>query len=301
MGIAYWVSGMGLGPALFPGIAIDPSPVFAFGLVAFGFLGMGPVTIAVDCYGPVTDNAQSVYELSLIETIPGIEEEIKKDFGFEPELREGQGVPRRERRRRQHLQGDGQAGAHRHRRGGRHHDDLRDHHLHHQRADDGHREPLAGQRAVPARPHHGRRGDLLVHRRLDAGRLHRRLPRGGVHQEEHQARRRRRRPRSRTARRSSRSAPSTRRRACSTSSWRVFFATLAFAFVDPFFFIGYLISIALFGLYQAIFMANAGGAWDNAKKIVETELQGQGHAAARRLRRRRHRRRPLQGHLVGGA
>ena len=76
---------------------------------------------------------------------------------------------------------------------------------------------------------------------------------------------------------------STRRRACSTSSSAVFFSTLAFAFVEPFFFIGYLISIALFGLYQAIFMANAGGAWDNAKKIVETELKMKGtplHAAS---------------------
>ena len=81
----------------------------------------------------------------------------------------------------------------------------------------------------------------------------------------------------------------------------VFFSTLAFAFVEPFFFIGYLISIALFGLYQAIFMANAGGAWDNAKKIVETELEDEGHAAARRDGRRRHRRRPVQGHVVGGA
>ena len=81
----------------------------------------------------------------------------------------------------------------------------------------------------------------------------------------------------------------------------VFFSTLAFAFVEPYFFIGYLISIALFGLYQAIFMANAGGAWDNAKKIVEVELKAKGHAAARRDRRRRHRRRSVQGHLVGGA
>ena len=57
--------------------------VFAFGLVAFGFLGMGPVTIAVDSYGPVTDNAQSIYELSLIETIPGIEAELKKDYNID--------------------------------------------------------------------------------------------------------------------------------------------------------------------------------------------------------------------------
>ena len=79
----------------------------------------------------------------------------------------------------------------------------------------------------------------------------------------------------------------------------VFFVTLAFACVEPFFFIGYLISIALFGLYQAIFMANAGGAWDNAKKIVETEMRAKGTDAARRLRRRRHRRRSLQGHQFG--
>src|SRR5450631_3441785 len=89
MGIAYGVSTAGLG-ALFPvvGSAIDASPVFAFGLVAFGFLGMGPVTIAVDSYGPVTDNAQSVYELSMIESIPNIEKEIKKDFGFMPKFEE---------------------------------------------------------------------------------------------------------------------------------------------------------------------------------------------------------------------
>ena len=80
----------------------------------------------------------------------------------------------------------------------------------------------------------------------------------------------------------------------------VFFGTLAFAFFEPFFFIGYLISIALFGLFQAIFMANAGGAWDNAKKIVEVELKAEGHAAARRDGRRRHGRRPVQGHVVGG-
>ena len=102
--------------------------VFAFGLVAFGFLGMGPVTIAVDSYGPVTDNAQSVYELSLIETIPDIKAEIKKDFGFDAELRTRQGPAGRKRRRRQHLQSHRQARADRHRRGRRDHDDLLDHH-----------------------------------------------------------------------------------------------------------------------------------------------------------------------------
>ena len=79
MGVAYGVSTMGS----WPGLMLAPA-VFAFGLVAFGFLGMGPVTIAVDSYGPVTDNAQSVYELSTIETIPNIEAEIQKNFGFEP-------------------------------------------------------------------------------------------------------------------------------------------------------------------------------------------------------------------------
>src|SRR4029079_17239306 len=77
MSIAYFVSNYGLG-----GLMIAPA-VFAFGLVAFGFLGMGPVTIAVDSYGPVTDNAQSVYELSTIEAIPDIQAKIKKEFGFD--------------------------------------------------------------------------------------------------------------------------------------------------------------------------------------------------------------------------
>jgi len=79
MGIAYSVSIWG--PSL--GTLMTAAPVFAFGLVAFGFLGMGPVTIAVDSYGPVTDNAQSVFELSLIETIPGIKAELKRDYGFD--------------------------------------------------------------------------------------------------------------------------------------------------------------------------------------------------------------------------
>ena len=90
MGIAYFVSGTGLGATLADGKVLMLAPaVFAFGLVAFGFLGMGPVTIAVDSYGPVTDNAQSVFELSQIENIPGIKEEIRKDFGFDPDFEQG--------------------------------------------------------------------------------------------------------------------------------------------------------------------------------------------------------------------
>ena len=187
MAIAYYVSMMGLGALM-----LAPA-VFAFGLVAFGFLGMGPVTIAVDSYGPVTDNAQSVYELSLIETIPGIEKEIEKALRLPGQLHRRQGAARGERRRRQHLQGHRQAGADRHRGGRRDDDDLLDHHG----ADpgpgrpDGDRQAVDPAPAVPARPDHRRRGDLLVHRRLDAGGDHRRLPRGGVHQGQHQARRRR--------------------------------------------------------------------------------------------------------------
>ena len=120
MGIAYGVSTLGLEQH-------DVAPaVFAFGLVAFGFLGMGPVTIAVDSYGPVTDNAQSVYELSTIEQIPGIEAELKKNLWLRRRISKGQGESRRERRRGKHIQSHGQAGTDRHGGGRRDHDDLLD-------------------------------------------------------------------------------------------------------------------------------------------------------------------------------
>ena len=192
--------------------------VFAFGLVAFGFLGMGPVTIAVDSYGPVTDNAQSVFELSVIETIPGIKESLKREYGFDVHferakdlLEENDGAGNTfKATAKPVLIGTAVVGAttmifsiimslt--------------------ERADREPRQAVAAAPAVPARPHHRRRGDLLVHRRVGAGGHHRRVPRGRVHQGEHQARRRPRRRRSRTARRSSRSARSMRRRGCSTSS-----------------------------------------------------------------------------------
>ena len=185
MAIAYYVSGFGMAALM-----LAPA-VFAFGLVAFGFLGMGPVTIAVDSYGPVTDNAQSVYELSQIEEIPNIKAELKNEVRLRCGFREGQASPGRERRRRQHLQGDGEAGADRHGRGGVDHHDLLDHHS----ADQPFAARTAGQPldpvcTVPAGSAHGRRGDLLVHRRVDAGGHHRRLPRGRVHQSQHQAGRR---------------------------------------------------------------------------------------------------------------
>jgi K(+)-stimulated pyrophosphate-energized sodium pump len=119
MGIAYLVSLQGLGATMADGHPLMLAPaVFAFGLVAFGFLGMGPVTIAVDSYGPVTDNAQSVYELSLIETVPEREGRRCARSSASTSTSSAPRLPRGERRRRQHLQGDGQAGADRHR-GGR--------------------------------------------------------------------------------------------------------------------------------------------------------------------------------------
>ena len=128
MGIAYLVSTAGRSAVLM----IAPA-VFAFGLVAFGFLGMGPVTIAVDSYGPVTDNAQSVYELSLIENIPNIKAGAQARLRIRTSTSSAPSTPRRERRRRQHVQGDRQAGADRHRGGRRDDDDLLDH----RGADDG--------------------------------------------------------------------------------------------------------------------------------------------------------------------
>ena len=185
MGVAYGVSTLGLASLM-----MAPA-VFAFGLVAFGFLGMGPVTIAVDTYGPVTDNAQSIYELSTDRAAPRHRGGDQARFRLLTALRDGQGAPGGERRRGEHLQGHGQAGAHRHGGRRRHHDDLLDHHGAHPRAAArAAGEPLDSAPAVPARPHHRRRGDLLVHRRVDPGRDHRRLSRGGVHQGQHQAGRR---------------------------------------------------------------------------------------------------------------
>ena len=188
--------------------------VFAFGLVAFGFLGMGPVTIAVDSYGPVTDNAQSVYELSIIETLPNIAQDIQKNFGFTPDfekakenLEENDGAGNTfKATAKPVLIGTAVVGA---------------------TTmifsiivaltnglDDEHRQALPAARAVPARPDRGRRGDLLVHRRQRAGGHHRRLPRGGVHQAQHPSRERRESLRGRLQDGWWRSARSTRRRAC---------------------------------------------------------------------------------------
>ncbi len=276
MSIAYIVSTYGLEQLM-----IAPA-VFAFGLVAFGFLGMGPVTIAVDSYGPVTDNAQSVFELSVIESLPNIKQELKRDYGFDVNFE-----------RAKHLleENDGAGNTFK-----------------------ATAKPvLIGTAVVGAttmifsivvvltqrlQPEYLRFLSILhppfllglitggcmiywftgastqavttgAYRAVEFIKQNIRLDR---------------------AERASVADSKKVVEICTQYAQRgmfniflaVFFGTLGFAFLEPYFFIGYLISIALFGLFQAIFMANAGGAWDNAKKIVEVELKEKGtplHAA----------------------
>jgi len=246
--------------------------VFAFGLVAFGFLGMGPVTIAVDSYGPVTDNAQSVYELSVIETAPGIAEELERDFGTRVRFADA----------KQLLEENDGAGN----------------------TFKATAKPvLIGTAVVGATTMifsiivaltHGLTQNLdrlsLLHAPFFLG-----LVSGGAliywftgasTQAVTTGAYRavafiKANIRLEGVERASVSDSKKVVEICTQYAQKgmfnifltLFFATLAGAFVEPYFFIGYLISIALFGMYQAIFMANAGGAWDNAKKIVETELK----------------------------
>ncbi|HVV16179.1 MAG TPA: sodium-translocating pyrophosphatase [Polyangia bacterium] len=276
MGIAFGVSTQGLGEIM------KAPAVFAFGLVAFGFLGMGPVTIAVDSYGPVTDNAQSVYELSVIESIPGIKEEIKKTEGWDVNFE-----------RAKHLleENDGAGNTFK-----------------------ATAKPvLIGTAVVGATTMifsiimgltDGLTADLdklsLLHPPFLLG-----LIMGGaviywftgastqaVSTGAYRAVEFIKRNIKLDASVEKASIADSKKvvEICTQYAQKgmfnifltVFFSTLAFACLEPFFFIGYLVSIALFGLYQAIFMANAGGAWDNAKKIVEVELKEKGtelHAA----------------------
>jgi K(+)-stimulated pyrophosphate-energized sodium pump len=275
MSISYYFSLQGLAAIMIA------APVFAFGLVAFGFLGMGPVTIAVDSYGPVTDNAQSVYELSLIEQVPGVKQALKRDYGMDVDFE-----------RAKHLL----------------------------EANDGAgntfkataKPVLIGTAVVGATTmifsiimaltsgltQNVEKLSLLhapfllglitggamiywftgastqavstgAYRAVEFIKANIKLE--GVEK-------------------ASVSDSKKVVQICTQYAQKgmfniflaVFFGTLAFAFVEPFYFIGYLISIAIFGLYQAIFMANAGGAWDNAKKIVEVEMKQKGtdlHAA----------------------
>ena len=282
---AYWlglsmVALMGLGYFFSTGPSMDAlmlaPAVFAFGLVAFGFLGMGPVTIAVDSYGPVTDNAQSVYELSLIETLPGIQAELKKDFGIDAKFERAKYL----------LEANDGAGN---------------------TFKASAKPVLIGTAVVGATTMifsiilaltHGLQPQYLGNISLLHAPFMLGLITGGamiywftgasmqavttgayraveyikanIHLE--------------GAEKASVEDSKKVVEICTKYAQKgmfniflaVFFATLAFAFAEPFFFIGYLISIAVFGLYQAIFMANAGGAWDNAKKVVEVDLKQKG-------------------------
>jgi K(+)-stimulated pyrophosphate-energized sodium pump len=271
MATGYWVSLQGLAEHA----TMIAAPVFAFGLVAFGFLGMGPVTIAVDSYGPVTDNAQSVYELSLIEQVPAAE--IKRDFNVDVNFE-----------RAKHLL----------------------------EANDGAgntfkataKPVLIGTAVVGATTMifsiimaltDGLTANVdklsLLHAPFMLG-----LITGGgiiywftgastqaVTTGAYRAVefiKANIRLDSNSAAKASVADSKKVVQICTQYAQKgminiflaVFFSTLAFAFIEPFYFIGYLISIAVFGLYQAIFMANAGAAWDNAKKIVEVELKQKG-------------------------
>ncbi|WP_367079095.1 sodium-translocating pyrophosphatase [Luteitalea sp.] len=271
MGVGYYVSLMGL-----DGLMVAPA-VFAFGLIAFGFLGMGPVTIAVDSYGPVTDNAQSVFELSTIEAVPGIEQAIKKDFGFTPNfelakqfLEENDGAGNTfKATAKPVLIGTAVVGA------------TTMIFSIVMVLTEGLRPELVARLSILHPPFllgliTG--GSIIywftgasmqavttgAYRAVEFIKANIKLDDGAE----------------KASVEDSRKVVAICTQYAQKGMFNiflgVFFGTLAFAFYEPFFFVGYLVSIALFGLYQAIFMANAGGAWDNAKKIVETELKAKG-------------------------
>ena len=276
MAIAYLVSNMGLG-----GIMAAPA-IFAFGLVAFGFLGMGPVTIAVDSYGPVTDNAQSVYELSQIEEIPGIEGDVQRNFGFPVKfdvakqlLEENDGAGNTfKATAKPVLIGTAVVGA----------TTMifaiimgltQGLTVGIDRLSILHPPFLLGLMA----------GGSMIY--WFTGASTQAVTTGAYRAVEFIKANIRLEETTRASVEDSRKVVEICTQYAQKGMFNiflaVFFSTLAFAFIEPFFFIGYLVSIALFGLFQAIFMANAGGAWDNAKKIVETELKMKGtdlHAAS---------------------
>ncbi|MDR3306088.1 MAG: sodium-translocating pyrophosphatase [Endomicrobium sp.] len=270
MGAAYAISSLGLGT-----IMIAPA-VFAFGLVAFGFLGMGPVTIAVDSYGPVTDNAQSVYELSLIENIPNIDKEIEKDFGFKPVfdkskllLEENDGAGNTfKATAKPVLIGTAVVGA----------TTMIFSTI--VMLTDGLTKGLANLSLLHAPFLLGLiAGGSIIY--WFTGASNHAVTSGAYKAVEFI------KGNIKLDGNSEKASTEDSKKVveiCTIYAQKgminlfmvVFFTTLAFAFIEPYFFIGYLISIALFGLFQAIFMANAGGAWDNAKKYVEVDLREKG-------------------------
>jgi K(+)-stimulated pyrophosphate-energized sodium pump len=269
MSVGYYVSNFGLGALM-----LAPA-VFAFGLVAFGFLGMGPVTIAVDSYGPVTDNAQSVYELSLIEQIPNIKGELQKDYNMNVNFE-----------RAKHLleENDGAGNTFK-----------------------ATAKPvLIGTAVVGATTMifsiimaltggltHGQENLSLLHAPFVLGLISggaiiywftgastQAVTTGAYRAVEFIKANIKLEGVVKASVADSKKVVEICTKYAQKGMFNiflaVFFVTLSFAFIEPFFFIGYLISIAAFGLYQAMFMANAGGAWDNAKKIVEVDLKQKG-------------------------
>ncbi len=275
MAISYWVSLMGLSSLM-----LAPA-VFAFGLVAFGFLGMGPVTIAVDSYGPVTDNAQSIFELSVIETQPGIRQELQRDFGFDVDfekakhfLEENDGAGNTfKATAKPVLIGTAVVGA------------------------------VTMIFAIIVVLTNGLTENIdklgLMHPPFLLGLITggaiiywftgastQAVVTGAYRAVEFIKANIKLEGTEKASIEDSKKVVEICTQYAQKGMFNiflaVFFSTLAFACLEPFFFIGYLISIAIFGLYQAIFMANAGGAWDNAKKLVEVELKEKGtdlHAA----------------------
>jgi len=275
MSVAYGVSTLG-GDQGLASLMMAPA-VFAFGLVAFGFLGMGPVTIAVDSYGPVTDNAQSVYELSTIETIPGVKAQIKKDFGFDPNfdvakdlLEENDGAGNTfKATAKPVLIGTAVVGA----------TTMIFSII--VMLTQGLKPELIGNLSILHPPFllglimggaeiYWFTGASIQAVTTGAYRAVEFI-KANIHLDEGSEK---------ASISDSKKVVEICTKYAQKGMWNiflvVFFSTLAFAFVEPYFFIGYLISIALFGLFQAIFMANAGGGWDNAKKIVETILKQKG-------------------------
>jgi K(+)-stimulated pyrophosphate-energized sodium pump len=275
---AFGVSTLGLDNIM--SVNLDPTnptklvgvgSIFAFGLVAFGFLCMGPVNIAVDSYGPVTDNAQSVFELAQTEHIPGIKEEIQRDFGFMPDFARG----------KHYLEANDSAGN----------------------TFKATAKPVLIGTAVVGATTMIFSIILLL---AKAGMLHLELTQapvllgficGGavvywfcgasmqaVTTGAYRAVEFIKKNMNLDKKEADLEDSITVVRICTqyaqSGMWNIFIAlmsfTLAFAFFDPNFFVAYLISIAVFGLFQAIYMANAGGAWDNAKKLVEVDLKEKG-------------------------
>lgn len=263
MAIAYFTASFGLSQTLGP-----HATIFAFGLVAFGFLCMGPVTIAVDSYGPVTDNAQSVFELSQIEQIPDISNEIKRDFGFTPDFENG----------KHFLEANDSAGN----------------------TFKATAKPVLIGTAVVGATTMIFSIILLLEK---VGLLHLSLTDApvilglicggavifwfsgasmqavttGAYRAVEYIKRTFDMNKKEADIEDSKSVVKICTQYAQKGMWNIFIAlislTLSFAFMDPNFFVAYLISIAVFGLFQAIYMANAGGSWDNSKKVVEVDLQ----------------------------